>query len=150
MGQPGFEQLKLSFNLNPTLKFPVLLFDGVCNLCNTSVQWVLQRDRKGQFRFAALQSDTGRELLARHGLDPAAFDSVVLVDAHRVYLRSDAALEVARKIGLPWSLLTVFFIVPRFIRNAVYNFIARNRYRWFGKREACLFMLPEWRGRFLD
>jgi predicted DCC family thiol-disulfide oxidoreductase YuxK len=131
------------------MRYPVLLFDGVCNLCNASVQWVLTHDREAQFRFASLQSETGQHLLRRHGLDAENFDTVVLVDGDRVFLRSDAPLEIARRIGGGWKLLFFLRIVPRFLRNAVYNFVARNRYRWFGQRESCMLPRPEWKERFL-
>ena len=129
---------------------PVLLFDGVCNLCNASVQWVLIHDRRGQFRFAALQSALGREILERHGIDSRHFDTVVLADADRIFLRSDAPLEIVRRIGGFWRLLYFFKIVPRPIRDAIYNFVARNRYRWFGREEACMLPRPEWKERFLS
>ncbi len=129
---------------------PVLLFDGVCNLCNASVQWILTHDRRGVFRFAALQSETGQALLRQFGLDQETFDSVVLVQNDRIFLRSDAPLEIVRHLGGAWPLLYVFKIIPRFLRDAVYNWIARNRYRWFGRREACMLPRAEWKGRFLN
>lgn len=131
-------------------KFPILLFDGVCNLCNASVQWVLQRDRAGRIRFASLQSQSGQELLARFQLDRTVFDTVVLVDGDRVFTRSDAALELLRQLGKPWSLLHIFHRIPRPLRNAVYDWIARHRYRWFGRREECWLPRPEWKERFLS
>jgi predicted DCC family thiol-disulfide oxidoreductase YuxK len=128
---------------------PVLLFDGVCNLCNASVQWVLKRDKKGVFRFASLQSDAGQALLRQQGLPTTGFDTVVLIDAGRVYLRSDAPLRVAAHLGGLWPLFGLLKIVPRALRNAVYNWIARNRFRWFGQREECWLPRKEWRERFL-
>lgn len=128
---------------------PVLLFDGVCNLCNASVQWVLLRDRKGVFRFAALQSDTGQALLQQLGRSTDDFDSVVLVDGDRVLLHSDVALEIVRRLGGAWQLLYVFKIIPRAVRDAIYRWIARNRYRWFGRRSACMLPRPEWKERFV-
>lgn len=135
--------------MDKDFNFPIILFDGVCNLCNASVQWVLRRDRRGQFRFAALQSETGQQLLARFGMDPAAFNTVVLADGGRLYTRSDAALEVARRLGAPWAWLAVFRYLPRGLRDAVYDWIARNRYRWFGRQESCLLPRPEWKERFV-
>jgi len=135
--------------VNIDIKSPVLLFDGVCNLCNASVQWVLKRDRKGIFRFAALQSEAGRALLRQSGLSSENFDTVVLVDGDRVFTRSDAALEIVRRIGGPWSLLGIFRIVPRPLRNAVYDWVARYRYRWFGKTQSCMIPQPEWAKRFI-
>ncbi|MBL7796724.1 MAG: thiol-disulfide oxidoreductase DCC family protein [Saprospiraceae bacterium] len=128
---------------------PILLFDGVCNLCNASVQWVLQRDRAAVFRFAALQSEAGQALLARFGLETAHFDTVVLVDGDRIFTRSDAALEILRRLGMPWSALAILRWVPRRLRDAVYNWVARNRYRWFGRQEQCLLPRKEWAQRFL-
>lgn len=135
--------------MHSEFNFPVLLFDGVCNLCNASVQWVLKRDRAGTFRFAALQSETGQQLLARFGLQQQSFDTVVLVAGDRIYTRSDAALEILRRLGSPWSWLSVLRWVPRLLRNAVYNWIARNRYRWFGRQDACWLPRPEWKDRFV-
>jgi predicted DCC family thiol-disulfide oxidoreductase YuxK len=128
---------------------PILLFDGVCNLCNASVQWVLLRDKKGVFRFAALQSEAGQAILKKHGLDTETFNSVVLADGDRLFTRSDAPLEVAVRLGGAWRLLGVFKIIPRFIRDGIYDWIARNRYRWFGKQEQCMLPRAEWKGRFL-
>ena len=135
--------------MNTDIKSPILLFDGVCNLCNASVQWILTRDPRGKFRFAALQSETGQVLLQRFGLDQAHFDSVVLVEGDRIFLHSDAPLEIARRLGGFWTLAYGLKIIPRFLRDAVYNWIARNRYRWFGRREACMLPRPEWKERFL-
>jgi predicted DCC family thiol-disulfide oxidoreductase YuxK len=128
---------------------PVLLFDGVCNLCNSSVQWVLIHDRKGIFRFAALQSDTGQALLRTWNRPTEDFDSVVLVDGDRLLLHFDVPLEIVRRIGGWWQLLYVFKVIPRSIRNVIYRWIARNRYRWFGKRESCMLPRPEWKSRFV-
>lgn len=132
-----------------THQHPILLFDGVCNLCNASIQWVIEHDPQAQFRFASLQSDFAKELLAGYDLPPAALDTVILVENGKAYTRSDAALRVARKVGGLWSLLSAFLIVPRPLRDLVYNFIARNRYRWFGKQESCWLPTPDLRSRFL-
>ena len=118
-------------------------------MCNASVQWILQRDTRGTFRFAALQSEAGQALLRRFKLDQDHFDSVVLVQGDRIFLRSDAPLEIARRLGGLWKLAYGFKIIPRFLRDGVYNWIARNRYRWFGRREACMLPRAEWKGRFL-
>lgn len=136
-------------SLEAKVKSPVLLFDGVCNLCNGAVQWILLRDRKGVFQFSALQSDTGQRLLKGFGLSAEDFDTVVLVDGERIYTRSDAALEVLRRLGGGWALLYGFKIVPRVLRDAVYNWVAGNRYRWFGRQEQCMLPRPEWKGRFV-
>lgn len=128
---------------------PVLLFDGVCNLCNSSVQWVLLHDPKGIFRFTALQSETGQALLRKWGRPTDDFDSVVLVDGDRLLLHSDVPLEIVRRLGGWWQILYVFKLIPRPLRDAVYHWVARNRYRWFGRKEACMLPRPEWKGRFV-
>jgi predicted DCC family thiol-disulfide oxidoreductase YuxK len=128
---------------------PIILFDGVCNLCNASVQWVIQRDKKAQFRFASLQSEIGQRLLALHHLDKKGLDSVVLIADQQAYYYADAPLEIAIRLGGFWGLAVIFKVVPRTLRDSVYRWIARNRYRWFGKQEACWLPRPEWRARFL-
>lgn len=127
----------------------MLLFDGVCNLCNASVQWVLLRDPRGIFRFAALQSEAGQALLQQHGLNTVNFDTVVLVNQSGVLLRSDVPLEIVRQLGGFWQLLYVFKLVPRALRDVIYGWVARNRYRWWGKQESCMLPRAEWKGRFL-
>lgn len=128
---------------------PVVLFDGVCNLCSGSVQFILKRDPQGLFRFASLQSDAGRRLMTEHGLDPDALSSVVLLEDGRAWQESSAALRIARRLPGGWKLLRLFSVIPRPLRDAVYRWIARNRYRWFGKTEACWLPTPELKGRFL-
>ena len=128
---------------------PIILFDGVCNLCNASVQFVIRHDPQARFKFAALQSATAEKLLQNCAVDRASLDSVILVEDGHVYIESDAALRIARKLGSGWSLFAGFSIVPRPIRDAVYRFIARNRYRWFGKQESCMMPTPDLRARFL-
>lgn len=127
---------------------PTLLFDGVCNLCNASVQWVLIHDSKGVFHFSALQSDHGQALLKQHGLETQHFDTVVLVDSNKILFRSDVPLEIVRRLGGFWQLLYVFKIVPKALRDLIYNWVAKNRYRWWGHREECMLPRPEWKGRF--
>ena len=129
---------------------PIVLFDGVCNLCDRSVQFILDRDPAGVFRFASLQSDTGWALLVDHQLDPDALSSIVVVDGDRAYTRSDAALRIAQDLSAPWNALRVFRFAPRFLRDAAYELMARNRYRWFGTREACRIPTPDVAARFLD
>ena len=128
----------------------ILLFDGVCHLCEAAVQFVLKRDPSGHFHFAALQSETGRRLLKLRGLGAVNLTTMVLIEDDKHYTRSDAALRVARRLSGLWPLLSVFCIVPRRLRNVAYDWIARNRYRWFGKREACLMPTAELRRRFLE
>jgi len=128
---------------------PVVLFDGVCNLCHATVRFVLEHDRAGHFRFAPLQSELGRTLLGAHGLDADALDNVVLVDAAGAHVRSDAVLRILRELGAPWRWLAALRFLPRALRDRGYDWIARNRYRWFGKKDACPLPRPEWRDRFL-
>ena len=129
---------------------PLVLYDGTCGLCNRSVQLVLRHDRRGRFRFAALQSETGRALLARHGLPVDALDSIVLVEDGRAFTRSRAALRIARKMDAPWPALTALRIVPTPLANLCYDFVARHRYRWFGRTDSCMLPPPEVRARFLS
>jgi predicted DCC family thiol-disulfide oxidoreductase YuxK len=129
---------------------PIVLFDGVCNLCNGSVQFLLKRDPEGRFRFAALQSDAGRRLMAEHGLAVDGLSSVVLIEGGKAWQESSAALRIARHLPGAWKLLRVFAAVPRPLRDAVYRWIARNRYRWFGKAETCWLPTPELKARFLS
>jgi predicted DCC family thiol-disulfide oxidoreductase YuxK len=128
---------------------PVVLFDGVCGLCQGVVRFVLPRDRAGRFRFAPLQSELGRTLLARHRLDPDALDTFVVVDAAGAHTRSEAALRLAAGLGAPWSALGVLRALPRPLRDALYDVVARHRYRWFGRLDACPAPSPAWRERFL-
>jgi predicted DCC family thiol-disulfide oxidoreductase YuxK len=127
----------------------VLLFDGVCNLCNASVLFVIDRDPGRRFAFASLQSPEAARLLAERGYLGMELDSVLLVEGRRVYERSTAALRVARRLTGAWPLLSVFLLVPRPLRDAVYDWVARNRYRWFGRQDACRVPAPELRARFL-
>ena len=128
---------------------PVVLFDGVCNLCHGVVRFVLARDRAARFRFAPLQSELGRALLVRHGLDVDALDTFVVVDAAGAHTRSDAALRLAVGLGPPWSWLGPLRALPRWLRDALYDRVARSRYRWFGRLEACPAPPAGWRDRFL-
>ncbi|MBN6186858.1 thiol-disulfide oxidoreductase DCC family protein [Aneurinibacillus sp. BA2021] len=135
---------------NHTYTGPTLLFDGVCNLCNQAVLFIIKRDPEGSIRFASLQSDIGQELLKQHGLPAHGLDSIVLIEAGKAYTKSSAALRVARKLQQPWPLLYAFIWVPRPARDIVYSGIARNRYRWFGKRDQCMLPTPDIRKRFLN
>lgn len=129
---------------------PILLFDGVCNLCNGAIQYVIKNDPKGKFRFSALQNEFSQNLLKSH--DPALLDldTVMLVYKDKVYVKSNAALESARLMGGLHSLLYIFKIVPRFLRDPIYNWVAKNRYRWFGKKDSCWLPTPELKARFID
>lgn len=128
---------------------PVILFDGVCNLCNSSVQFVIERDKKKQFRFASLQSDYGQEQQKKYGLLDKNVDSIVLIENGKAYIKSTAALRIAKRLGGLYPLAYGFIIIPAFLRNIVYDFIARNRYKWFGKQESCWLPTPDLKSRFL-
>lgn len=128
---------------------PVVFFDGVCNLCNGSVNFLIDHDPQKRLRFAPLQGRTFQELRsARPGL--AGLGTIVLHDEEGLHFKSTAVLRVARALGGVWRLTGVFFVVPRFLRDIVYDFIARHRYRWFGKADFCRIPTPELRSRFLD
>jgi predicted DCC family thiol-disulfide oxidoreductase YuxK len=128
---------------------PIVLFDGVCNFCNRSVNWIIRRDRRGRFRFAALQSEAGTALQERHGLDPSALDTLVLVEDGRVYVKSTAALRIVRRLRSRWRALYGLIAVPRPVRDFAYDWFARRRYRWFGKRDECMVPTADVRERFL-
>ena len=128
----------------------IILFDGVCNLCNRAVQFIIKRDKKEQFLFASLQGKTGNALLKKFDIPGNVFNSFILVEGDKVYTRSTAALRIAKKLNGGWKLLYGLMIIPRFIRNAVYNVISKNRYKWFGKRNECMVPTPELKERFLD
>src|SRR5690349_7490805 len=128
----------------------IVLFDGVCNLCNASVQFVIKHDPEAAFNFAAIQSKAGQALMHQYHIDtPATPESLVLIENGKAYQYSTAALRIARKLKTWHRLLYAFIIVPAFFRNAVYRFIARNRYRWWGRQESCWLPTPELKKRFL-
>jgi predicted DCC family thiol-disulfide oxidoreductase YuxK len=127
----------------------LVLFDGMCHLCSASVRFIVRRDRAGRFRFAPLQSDLGRTLCREAGLDADALHALVLLTDGRVLRGADAALEIARHLAGPWRLLRVFKLLPRRLRQWLYDFVARRRYAWFGRRDACMVPSPELRDRFV-
>lgn len=128
----------------------IILFDGVCNLCNASVQFVIRHDPFGKFKFASLQGSAGQELLKRYNLPQNDFYSFVLIENGEVYTKSTAALKVCRCLKWPLNWLYGFIIVPGFIRNAVYNLVAKKRYKWFGERKECMVPIPQLKNRFLN
>lgn len=127
-----------------------ILFDGVCNLCNSSVNFVIDRDKNDRFRFAALQSSEGEEILKKFDADPAYLDSIVLIKDEKLYYKSAAALQIAKDLSGLWPVFSVFLIVPAGIRDFVYDIIAKNRYSWFGRRDECRIPSPELRSKFLS
>ena len=128
----------------------IVFFDGICNLCQRSVQIILTHDPKAIFSYSSLQGEVAKKILSSHQLDAEQMNSFVLLENGKVYTRSTAALRVAKQLSGIWPILYAFIIVPPFIRDAVYDWIARNRYRWFGKQENCWLPRPEWKTRFLD
>ena len=134
----------------PTSDGPVVLFDGVCNFCSRSVQFVLARDRGQRFRFAPLQSAAGQRILKRCSLASEPLATIVLAEGDRCHTRSTAALRICRGLSGAWPLLSVLLVIPRPIRDRCYDWFAARRYRWFGRREACFVPSEEMRGRFLD
>lgn len=133
----------------PQLPDNLVLFDGVCNLCSTLVQFVIRHDPAAKFRFAAIQSEIGREIYQSRGLDPAELETFVFIAGGRIFLRSDAAMEVVSRFDGAWRTFRILRFIPRFARDSIYSFIARNRYRWFGRKEVCMMPTPEIEERFL-
>lgn len=127
----------------------IVVFDGVCNLCNGVVTWIIPRDPAQHVRFAASQSAAGQKLLYNHGIDASHTDSVFVIDGDQIYRESDAALIICGYLRQPWPLLRHLRIIPRSWRDAVYRWVARNRYRWFGRRDQCMFPSPIHAHRFL-
>lgn len=126
----------------------IILFDGECNFCDRSVQFIIKRDSKAVFKFAALQSDAGKEIVRKFNI-PSNIDSVILVDNNHYYIKSTAALRISKKFTGAWSLLYCLVIFPSSLRDFFYDFVARNRYKWFGKKDSCMLPSPEIRKRFL-
>ena len=129
---------------------PVVLFDGVCNLCNGSVLFIIKRDAQSKLKFASLQSEYGEEQMKRFNLPPSALNSVLLIKNGRLFQKSNAALEIARMLDGMWPWMYAFKIVPIVIRDFVYDWIAKNRYRWFGKKDGCMIPTPQMKARFVN
>ncbi|SMG47540.1 thiol-disulfide oxidoreductase DCC family protein [Arenibacter troitsensis] len=128
----------------------IILFDGVCNLCNSSVQYVIKRDKGNVYRFAALQSEIGKKLVEERGIDTSQIDSIILIEPGvAYYTKSTAALKIAQSFGGVWQLASVFEWIPEKIRNWVYDYIAKNRYKWYGRKDACMIPTPELKSKFL-
>lgn len=130
---------------------PVLLFDGVCNLCNRFVQAAIRADKQRVFRYSSLQSGTGQQvtqyILQHSGSVP---DSIILTYRGEYYTRSSAVLKAAQLLGGPWRLLSIGYLLPAFLRDGIYNFVAKNRYKWFGRKDTCMVPTPELKALFLD
>jgi predicted DCC family thiol-disulfide oxidoreductase YuxK len=128
----------------------ILLFDGVCNLCNRMVQLVIKRDKKGKFKFASLQSESGQALLKKWKLPQSDFTSFVYINGDKCYTRSTGVLHALKELGPPWNILYVFRIIPSALRDPMYDFLSKRRYKLFGKRDACMVPTPELKSRFLE
>lgn len=128
----------------------IVLFDGVCNFCNFWIQFALKRDSKRKLKFTSLQGETAKKILPQYGIDPAILTSVIFIDNGKAYKESAAALHVCRYLDGGWEILYALIIIPAFIRDGIYKWIGRNRYKWFGKQETCMIPTPEQRSRFLN
>ncbi|WP_291720844.1 thiol-disulfide oxidoreductase DCC family protein [Bernardetia sp.] len=128
----------------------IILFDGVCNLCNGAINFVIDKDKNNNFHFASLQSEFGQALLAHFGRDTADFDSMIVYENGKIRTKSTAALRIAAGLSGGWKFFSVFKIIPTVIRNAVYNLIARNRYKWFGQKNECRIPTPELKAKFVE
>jgi len=128
----------------------IILFDGVCNFCNSSINFVIKHDKKNHFLFAPLQSETAKKLLEKFNIDSSKTDSFILIDNNKLYLKSTAALRVTKHLNKLYPLLYALMITPPFIRNGVYDLIARNRYKWFGKKETCMIPSAENKEKFIS
>ena len=128
----------------------IILFDGVCNLCNNSVQFIIKRDKKQRFLFSSLQSDAAQDILLQFQLKNSDFDSIIFIENGKVYQKSTAILKISKYLSGIWKLSYGFIIIPKFIRDTVYTFIAKNRYKWFGKRDVCMIPSKGLKLRFLD
>ena len=128
----------------------IVLFDGVCNLCNNGVQFIIKKDKKNLFKFAALQSEFGQKLLEKHQISTENMDSFVYVHQEKAYIKSTAALKIAKELKRGWQLFYIFIIIPAFIRNLFYDLVAKNRYKWFGKKDSCMIPTAELKAKFLN
>lgn len=129
---------------------PVVLFDGVCNLCSSSVQFIIKHDKKRLFRFASLQSGFGQKVIEQFGLPADELNSFILLKDNKIYTKSTGALMILRKLNGSLPLAYGFIVVPKFIRDAIYTYIAKHRYKWFGKKDACWIPTPELKGLFIE
>jgi len=128
----------------------IILFDGVCNLCDATVQFLIKRDKNDIFRFVAIQSEIGQQIIEHIGIDTSKTDSIILYEpGHAYYYKAEAALKIARELGGVYSLLSVFLLLPKRLCNIVYDYIARNRYKWYGKKNECMIPTPAMKSKFL-
>jgi len=128
----------------------IILFDGVCNLCDATVQFLIKRDKKDIFRFVAIQSGTGQDIIKHLGIDTSKTDSIILYEPGKAYYyKAEAALKIGKELGGIYSLLSVFTLLPKGLSNIVYDFVARNRYKWYGKKDSCMIPTPAMKAKFL-
>ncbi|MGK0377703.1 thiol-disulfide oxidoreductase DCC family protein [Patiriisocius sp. Uisw_017] len=135
--------------MKETKEHSIILFDGVCNLCNSSINFVIKRDSANLYKFTALQEAPGIRLLKQYGINTLDTDSIILIENGKAYTKSSAALRVAKGLSGVWPVLYGFIIIPKWIRNAVYDYIAKNRYKWYGKKDSCMIPTPELKNKFL-
>jgi len=144
------EKQDFRFQGNSILGKKIILFDGVCNLCNGAVQFIIKQDKKDVFRYAALQSEVSEQLIAERAIDTSKVDSIILIEPGvAYYTKSDAALQIAQDFGGLWKTMAIFTWIPKTFRNALYDLIAKNRYKWFGRKDACMIPTPELQTKFL-
>ena len=149
-GTVGAIKRQASITMNGE-NMPVILFDGVCNLCAASVQFILKRERAPKFRFASLQSDVGQDYMRRYASpEYQSINTIILISGDKVYYKSSAALRIARTLSFPWPILSIFLIIPEKLRDLAYDFIGQRRYKWFGKMDACWVPDKSVSDRFLD
>ncbi|MEO6901622.1 MAG: DUF393 domain-containing protein [Bacteroidia bacterium] len=127
----------------------IILFDGVCNFCNASIHFIIKHDHKNYFKFATLQSEKVKALVSNFNISLSTNNSILLIEKDKIYYKSTAALRIAKKLNNGYSLLYLFIIVPVFIRNIIYDYVAKNRYKWFGKKEVCMLPSAEIRSKFI-
>ncbi len=143
------DQVHIEDLLNSSHKQPILLFDGVCNLCNQSVQLVLKKEKSPRYQFTSLQSEVGQVILSHFDFSTTHFDTILLLEDGKIFDRSSVPIKVSGNLKGLWPMLRIFWIIPKPLRDIVYNWISRNRYKWFGKKEVCMIPSPELERRFL-
>ena len=128
----------------------LIIFDGICNLCNAIVQFIIKRDKNNTFKFAPYQSDIAREIAKKYNINYNKIDTIVLIESNAFFIKSDAALRIFRKLNYPWKVFYFFKFIPKFVRDRIYDIVANYRYNWFGKRNTCMNPSDEIKSRFLE
>ncbi|RPA66428.1 DUF393 domain-containing protein [Cyclobacteriaceae bacterium YHN15] len=131
-------------------RYDIILFDGVCNLCNDAVDFIIKRDRKNHFKFTSLQDNVTQRLLKEYRIEEGYLDSIILIRGNQIFYKSRAALEISKKLSGIWPILYSFIILPSFLRDPIYDWIANNRYKWFGKKETCRLPSEDEKSKFLS